>query len=88
MLSKVLLGRLRIKTSTIFVLISLGAPAQSHYWDDPVNIAVMAWEEGIVVVASVGIAVQISLLSVTGQCTVYHYGWRGFRQLHTKRYER
>ena len=35
--------------------LSLSAPAQSHYWDDPLNQAVMAaWEAGIVVVASAG----------------------------------
>jgi serine protease AprX len=35
--------------------LSLGAPAQSRYWDDPLNKAVMkAWQAGIVVVASAG----------------------------------
>ncbi len=34
---------------------SFSAPARSHYWDDPLNQAVMrAWEAGIVVVASAG----------------------------------
>ena len=34
---------------------SFSAPAQSLYWNDPVNIAVMkAWQAGIVVVASAG----------------------------------
>ncbi len=34
---------------------SLSAPARSHYWEDPLNQAVMAaWEAGIVVVASAG----------------------------------
>ena len=34
---------------------SLSAPPRSHYWDDPLNQAVMAaWEAGIVVVASAG----------------------------------
>jgi len=34
---------------------SFSAPAQSYYWDDPVNLAVMqAWEAGIVVIASSG----------------------------------
>ena len=35
--------------------LSFGAPAASHYWDDPVNLAVMvAWRSGITVVASAG----------------------------------
>ena len=35
--------------------LSFSAPPQSHYWDDPMNQAVMAaWESGIVVVASAG----------------------------------
>ena len=35
--------------------LSLSAPAQSRYWDDPLNQAVMqAWQAGIVVVASAG----------------------------------
>ena len=35
--------------------LSLSAPARSHYWDDPLNQAVMAaWEAGIVVVAAAG----------------------------------
>jgi len=35
--------------------LSLGAPPQSHYWEDPLNRAVMqAWKAGIVVVASAG----------------------------------
>ena len=35
--------------------LSLGATPQSHYWDDPLNRAVMqAWKAGIVVVASAG----------------------------------
>ena len=35
--------------------LSLGAPARSRYWDDPLNKAVMrAWQSGIVVVASAG----------------------------------
>jgi serine protease AprX len=35
--------------------LSLGAPAQSRYWDDPLNKAVMrAWQSGIVVVVSAG----------------------------------
>lgn len=34
---------------------SFSAPIRSHYWDDPLNKAVMkAWQEGIVVVASAG----------------------------------
>lgn len=34
---------------------SFGAPARSHYWDDPINQAVMQlWQAGIVVVASAG----------------------------------
>jgi len=34
---------------------SLGAPAHSRYWDDPLNKAVMrAWQSGIVVVVSAG----------------------------------
>ena len=34
---------------------SFSAPARSHYWDDPLNQAIMrAWEAGIVVVASAG----------------------------------
>ena len=34
---------------------SLSAPPQSHYWDDPLNQAVMAaWNDGIVVVVSAG----------------------------------
>ena len=34
---------------------SLGAPARSRYWDDPLNKAVMrAWQSGIVVVVSAG----------------------------------
>jgi len=37
------------------VNLSFGAPAVSHYWDDPVNQAVMAaWKSGIVVVAAAG----------------------------------
>jgi serine protease AprX len=35
--------------------LSLGAPARSRYWDDPLNKAVMrAWQSGIVVVVSAG----------------------------------
>ena len=35
--------------------LSFGAPPFSHYWDDPLNQAVMAaWQAGIVVVASAG----------------------------------
>ena len=35
--------------------LSLSAPPRSHYWDDPLNQAVMeAWRAGIVVVASAG----------------------------------
>ena len=35
--------------------LSLSAPPRSHYWDDPLNQAVMAaWEAGIVVVAAAG----------------------------------
>ena len=39
-----------------FVLnLSFSAPARSHYWDDPLNQAVMrAWQAGIVVVVSAG----------------------------------
>jgi serine protease AprX len=34
---------------------SIGAPVQSHYWDDPLNEAVMrAWQAGLVVVTSAG----------------------------------
>jgi subtilisin family serine protease len=34
---------------------SFSAPARSHYWDDPINQALMkAWQAGIVVVASAG----------------------------------
>ncbi|NMP32412.1 S8 family peptidase [Thalassotalea sp. M1531] len=34
---------------------SFSAPIRSHYWDDPLNQAVMkAWQEGMVVVASAG----------------------------------
>ncbi len=34
---------------------SFSAPARSHYWDDPLNQAIMAaWEAGIVVVTSAG----------------------------------
>jgi len=37
------------------VNLSFGAPARSHYWDDPVNQAVMAvWKKGILVVAAAG----------------------------------
>lgn len=35
--------------------LSFGAPAASHYWDDPVNQAVMAaWSRGIIVVTAAG----------------------------------
>jgi len=35
--------------------LSIGGPVLSHYWDDPLNQAVMrAWQAGIVVVASAG----------------------------------
>jgi serine protease AprX len=35
--------------------LSFGAPAASHYWDDPVNQAVMAaWKSGIIVVVAAG----------------------------------
>ena len=35
--------------------LSFSATPQSHYWDDPLNQAVMAaWQAGIVVVASAG----------------------------------
>ena len=35
--------------------LSIGAPVQTHYWDDPLNQAVMrAWQAGLVVVTSVG----------------------------------
>ncbi len=35
--------------------LSFGAPAASHYWDDPVNLAVMAaWQRGITVVTAAG----------------------------------
>ena len=38
--------------------LSFSAPARSHYWDDPINQAVMRlWQAGIVVVASAGTAV-------------------------------
>jgi len=34
---------------------SFSAPVRSHYWDDPLNTAVMkAWQEGLVIVASAG----------------------------------
>jgi serine protease AprX len=34
---------------------SFGAPPRSHYWEDPLNLAIMrAWQAGIVVVASSG----------------------------------
>jgi serine protease AprX len=37
------------------VNLSFSAEPQSHYWDDPINQAVMAlWQDGIVVVASAG----------------------------------
>ena len=37
------------------VNLSFSAPPRSHYWDDPINQAVMAaWKAGIVVVASAG----------------------------------
>ncbi|MDQ5857609.1 MAG: S8 family peptidase, partial [Acidobacteriota bacterium] len=37
------------------VNLSFSAPPRSHYWDDPLNKAVMrVWQEGIVVVASAG----------------------------------
>ena len=37
------------------VNLSFGSPVQSHYWDDPLNQAVMrAWQAGIVVVTSAG----------------------------------
>jgi subtilisin family serine protease len=37
------------------VNLSFSAPPQSHYWDDPINQAVMRlWQAGIVVVASAG----------------------------------
>ena len=44
------------KTYNIRILnLSFGAPARSHYWDDPVNQAVMAaWEKGIIVVVAAG----------------------------------
>ena len=44
------------KTYNIKILnLSFGAPARSHYWDDPVNQAVMAaWKKGIIVVVAAG----------------------------------
>ncbi|WP_156507801.1 S8 family serine peptidase, partial [Halioglobus sp. HI00S01] len=35
--------------------LSFGAEVQSHYWEDPINIAVMkAWRDGIVVITAAG----------------------------------
>ena len=44
------------ETYNIRVLnLSFSAPARSHYWDDPINQAVMRlWQAGVVVVASAG----------------------------------
>lgn len=45
----------RVKYKIRVLNLSFGAPAQSNYWDDPLNQAVMAaWQAGIVVVAAAG----------------------------------
>lgn len=45
----------RYKYKIRVVNMSLGAEVQSHYWDDPINQAVMRlWDAGIVVVSSAG----------------------------------
>ena len=45
----------RLNYSIKVLNLSLGAPARSRYWDDPLNKAVMrAWQSGIVVVVSAG----------------------------------
>jgi serine protease AprX len=47
--------RNRERLSIRVLNLSFNAPARSHYWDDPINQAVMRlWEAGIVVVASAG----------------------------------
>lgn len=45
----------RVTHNIRVINMSFSAEAQSHYWDDPLNQAVMAaWQAGIVVVASAG----------------------------------
>ncbi len=62
---------------------SLSAPVRSHYWDDPLNQAVMAaWASGIVVVVSAGNEGPAPMsIGVAGQQPVRHHRGRGHGQL-------
>ena len=64
--------------------LSLGAPAHSRYWDDPLNKAVMrAWQSGIVVVVSAGNSGPLpQTVGVPGNVPVRHHGRRDDRQFH------
>ena len=76
---------------TIRVLnLSLGAPARSRYWDDPLNKAVMrAWQSGIVVVVSAGNSGPLpQTVGVPGNVPVRHHGRRDDRQLHDQQERR
>ena len=70
--------------------LSLGAPARSRYWDDPLNKAVMrAWQSGIVVVVSAGNSGPLpQTVGVPGNVPVRHHGRRDDRQLHQQQERR
>ena len=61
-------------------------PPRSHYWDDPLNQAVMAaWQAGIVVVASAGnTGPDPMTIGVPGNVPVRHHRRRHDRQLHAR----
>ena len=64
--------------------LSFSAEPRSHYWDDPLNQAVMAaWRAGIVVVASAGNRGPDPMtIGVPGNVPVHHHGRGDVRQLH------
>ena len=70
--------------------LSLGAPARSRYWDDPLNKAVMrAWQSGIVVVVSAGNSGPLpQTVGVPGNVPVRHHGRRDDGQLHQQQERR
>jgi serine protease AprX len=65
--------------------LSFSAPPQSHYWDDPLNQAVMqAWQTGIVVVASAGnTGPNPMTIGVPGNLLLRRADRRGLRQAGT-----
>ena len=67
--------------------LSFSAPPQSHYWDDPLNQAVMAaWQAGIVVVASAGNTGPSPMtIGVPGNVPYVDHRGRHDRQLHADR---